>query len=140
MSELKTQPTPSSVEEFIESISGEQKRAGSRLLLDIMERVTGSPPQMWGEAIVGFGRYHYRYASGREGDWFLTGFSPRKESLTVYLSSGFEHFPAHMARLGRYKTGKSCLYIKKMEDIDLGVLEELVRASVEHMRRTNPAS
>ena len=93
---------------------------------------------MWGSSIVGLGNYHYKYASGREGDWFLTGFSPRKDNLTLYLMSGFEQFDGLLRQLGKHKTGKGCLYIKKIEDIDLATLKELVNQSVEHLKRTNP--
>jgi hypothetical protein len=93
---------------------------------------------MWGSSIVGFGSYHYKYASGREGDAPLTGFSPRKQALTIYVTSGFEHYPDLMAKLGKHTTGSSCLYVKRLSDIDLGVLRELVAKSVEHMKRTNP--
>ena len=93
---------------------------------------------MWGPGIVGFGQYHYRYESGREGDWFLTGFSPRKANLTLYIMAGFERYEDLMSRLGPHKTGKSCLYVKRLPDLDKGVLRELVEASVAHMRRTHP--
>jgi hypothetical protein len=92
---------------------------------------------MWGSSIIGFGNYHYVYASGREGDYFLTGFSPRKQNLTLYIMAGFDQYDELMKKLGKYKTGKSCLYIKKLEDIDLSTLRELVKQSVEHMAQTN---
>ena len=98
-----------------------------------MRRVTGDEPAMWGPSIVGFGSYHYKYASGREGDWMKVGFSPRKQQLTLYIMSGFSRFDELMGRLGKHSTGKSCLYIKRLEDVDLGVLEELVRESVAHL-------
>jgi hypothetical protein len=106
-------------------------------ILQMMENITGEKPKMWGDSIVGFGSYHYKYASGREGDWFLTGFSPRKQNLTVYIMSGFKRYDELMARLGRHKTGRSCLYVKKLEDVDLSVLEELIRLSVERVRSLN---
>ena len=92
---------------------------------------------MWGTSIIGFGSYRYKYASGREGEWMLTGFSPRKQNLTLYIMPGFENYETLLANLGKYKTGKSCLYINKLEDVDLSVLEELVRQSVDHMVETN---
>jgi hypothetical protein len=138
MAELKTQPNSASVDEFLNSIKDEKKKTSSRRILDIMEQASGEQPQLWGDRIVGFGRYHYKYASGREGDWFLTGFSPRKANLTLYITSGFDQFPNLLEKLGKFKTGSSCLYIKKIEDIDLNILEELIRASVDHMRKTNP--
>jgi hypothetical protein len=103
-----------------------------------MQEITQNEPILWGDSIVGFGSYHYRYASGREGDWFLTGFSPRKGNITLYIMAGFDRYEALMEKLGKYKTGKSCLYIKKIEDIDLETLRELVRLSAEHVAKTNP--
>ena len=100
-----------------------------------MQRVTGEPPTMWGDSIVGFGSYHYVYDSGREGDWFLTGFSPRKRNLSLYIMAGFSDYDELMERLGKHKTGKSCLYVNRLSDIDLDVLEALVRQSVAHMRK-----
>jgi hypothetical protein len=113
MAELKTQPNSASVDEFLNSIEDENKKTSSRRILDIMEQASGEQPQLWGDRIVGFGRYHYKYASGREGDWFLTGFSPRKANLTLYITSGFDQFPNLLEKLGKFKTGSSCLYIKK---------------------------
>jgi hypothetical protein len=103
-----------------------------------MQEVTGETPTMWGDTIVGFGSYHYKYASGREADWMLTGFSPRKQNLTVYIMAGFAQYNDLLARLGKHSTGSSCLYIKKLQDIDLAVLHELVSQSVAHMKATNP--
>ena len=137
MAELKTKPTDHSVEAFLNSVADDQKRQDSFTILNLMAEVTGDEPQMWGDSIVGFGRYHYKYASGREGDWFLTGFSPRKQSLTLYIMAGFDDYDNLMAQLGKYKTGKSCLYIKKLKDIDQAVLRELVKQSVEHMVTSN---
>ena len=137
MAELKTKPTNHSVEAFLNSVADDQKRQDSFTILNLMAEVTGDEPQMWGDSIVGFGRYHYKYASGREGDWFLTGFSPRKQSLTLYIMAGFDDYDNLMAQLGKYKTGKSCLYIKKLKDIDQAVLRELVKQSVEHMATSN---
>ena len=107
-------------------------------LLTVMQKTTGCGPKRWGPAIIGFGTYHYRYESGREGDWFLTGFSPRKNDLTLYIMAGFDRYDSIMKRLGKYKTGKSCLYIKKLADIDRDALRELIGASVGHIRRTYP--
>ena len=101
----------------------------------MMEEITGEPPRMWGPSIVGFGTYHYRYASGREGDWMLTGFSPRKQTLTVYIMAGFDRYDELMSRLGTHKTGKSCLYLKKLDAIDRGVLKDIVTDSVAVMRK-----
>ena len=103
----------------------------------MMQDVTGAKAKMWGDSIVGFGSYHYKYASGREADWMLVGFSPRKQNLTLYIMSGFEQYDELLGRLGKHSTGKGCLYIKKLQDIDLAMLRELVRLSVEHMVSTN---
>ncbi|MCB9076420.1 MAG: DUF1801 domain-containing protein [Anaerolineaceae bacterium] len=137
MAELKTQPTDHSVEAFLNSVADDRKRQDSFTILNLMAEVTGADPEMWGDSIVGFGRYHYKYASGREGDWFLTGFSPRKQNLTLYIMAGFDQYDSLMDKLGKYKTGKSCLYIKKLQDIDQTVLRELVKQSVEHMTGSN---
>lgn len=138
MAELKTRKNDGSVTDFINSVEDEQKRADSFTILQIMEAETGAEPVMWGDSIVGFGSYHYKYASGREGDWFLTGFSPRKQNLTLYIMAGFDQYEVLLQDLGKYKTGKSCLYIKRLSEVDLDTLRELVRQSVEHMRATNP--
>ena len=103
-----------------------------------MKQATKSEPVMWGDSIVGFGEYHYKYASGREGDWFLTGFSPRKQNLALYIMSGFSEYEALLSNLGKFKTGKSCLYVNKIEDIDLSTLKELIQRSVQHVVETNP--
>jgi len=132
VAELKTRPGDASVESFVASIADERRRQDSRALLELMSEVTGESPRMWGENIVGFGSYHYRYESGREGDWFLAGFSPRKQNLTLYLMSGFDGYDELLARLGKHKTGKACLYLKGLEDVDRDVLRELVRRSVEN--------
>jgi hypothetical protein len=105
--------------------------------MKIMERVTKARPKMWGGSMVGYGKYRYKYASGREGEWFTAGFSPRVQSLTLYIMSGFREYNALMKRLGKHKTGKSCLYVKRLEDVDLNVLEELIERSVRHVERSN---
>lgn len=139
MAELKTRPTDASVEEFIAGVENEARREDCRTLLAMMQRVTGFKPVMWGPSIVGFGSYHYRYASGREGDWMLAGFSPRARELTVYIMAGFEGAEKTLARLGRHRMSSgSCLYLKRLADVDLEILEELVRASVEKLRRAYP--
>jgi hypothetical protein len=135
MAELKTKQTEASVSAFLDAVENEQRRADCRTVLNLMRAVTGEEPKMWGPSMVGFGSYHYKYASGREGDWFVTGFSPRKQDLTLYIMAGFDRYDELMAKLGRYKTGKSCLYLKRLSDVDLGVLRELVTASVEAMRQ-----
>mgnify|MGYP001244575010 CR=1 FL=1 len=137
MAELKTKPTDQSVEEFLNNIPDEKRRQECRTVAQLMQAATGAEPKMWGSSIVGFGSYHYRYASGRKGDWFLTGFSPRKQNLTLYIMPGFEHYDELMQKLGKYKTGKSCLYVKKLADIDLKMLETLINESIEHMLKMN---
>ena len=133
MAELKTKATSSSVGAFLDSAG--ERRPDCERLVEMMSSATGAAPVMWSQGIVGFGAYHYRYESGREGDWFLTGFSPRKKDLTLYIMAGFGRYDELMSRLGKYRTGKSCLYIKRLADIDTSVLEELVTASVAHMKR-----
>lgn len=137
MAELKTKPTNADVEAFLNSVEPEKKRQDSFTILNLMREVTGEEAKMWGDSIVGFGSYHYQYASGREGDWMLVGFAPRKQALTLYIMAGFEQYAALMERLGKYATGKSCLYVKKTEDVDLEVLRELVKQSVAHMIASN---
>jgi len=136
MSGLKTKKNRASVQQFLGSVDNEKRRKDARTVLKLMQEITGEKPAMWGSSIIGFGSYHYRYESGREGDWMLTGFSPRKQALTLYIMSGFRRYEDLMSRLGKYKTGKSCLYVKNLEDIDLDVLRELIAESVAFMRRT----
>lgn len=129
MAELKTKMTNSSVDKFIESISDFNTRNDCWTLLNMMKQITKVEPQMWGESIVGFGNYHYKYESGREGDWFITGFSPRKQNLTLYMMTGFDDYESLLKKLGKHKTGKSCLYIHKLDDVDINVLKELITKS-----------
>jgi len=131
----KTKPTGASVDAFIDAAENERRRRDARTVLELMREVTGEEPVMWGDSIVGFGQYHYEYNSGREGDWFLAGFAPRKSNLVVYIMSGFPRHAELMQKLGKHRTGSSCLYINKLDDVDLDVLRELVRRSVEHMRK-----
>lgn len=137
MADLKTKKNDQSVDEFLNNIPDEKKRQDSYIIRDLMQQVTGMEPKMWGDNMVGFGSYHYCYESGREGDWFLTGFSPRKQNLTLYIMSGFTQYDALLKKLGKFTTGKSCLYIKKIEDIDLPTLKELVRQSVDFVAKNN---
>ena len=129
----KTRPTGAGVDTFLEAVDNDRRREDARTVRAMMERITGWEPRMWGPSIVGFGEYHYRYDSGREGDFLITGFSPRKKALTIYVMPGFARYDALMARLGKYKTGRSCLYINKLDDVDLSVLEELIASSVQYM-------
>ncbi|MBW7884804.1 MAG: DUF1801 domain-containing protein [Caldilineaceae bacterium] len=138
MAELKTQRNDQDVEAFLNALPDDQRRQDCFSVLEIMREVTGAEPKMWGDSIVGFGDYRYRYESGRQGEWFLTGFSPRKQNLTLYMMAGFDHYDELMGQLGKFKTGKSCLYIKKLRDINVPVLRELVKQSVAHMIETNP--
>ena len=135
MAELKTRPNQASVAGFLAAIDDPQKRADARKVAAMMRRATGKRARMWGSSIVGYGSYHYKYASGREGEFMLTGYSPRKNALTVYIMPGFSGFKSLMPRLGKYKTGKSCLYIKRLSDVDESVLEKLIDESVKHMRK-----
>ena len=137
MAELKTKRNKGDVEAFLNSIPDEKKRQDSFAILELMKEVTGAEPEMWGASIIGFGSYHYKYASGREGDWMLVGFSPRAQNLTLYIMSGFDEYDGLLKKLGKHSTGKSCLYIKKMEDVDRAVLKQLVKKSVEHMSRSD---
>lgn len=139
MAELKTKKNSASVRDFINAIPDKRRREDCKKVAALMQRVTKARPVMWGSSIVGFGTYHYVYASGREGDWMLTGFSPRKQNLTLYIMAGFDRYDELMKKLGRCKTGKSCLYINSLEDIDMKVLERLIKESVAHMRKAYPA-
>lgn len=132
--ELKTQPTDDDAQTFLAAIPDEGRRSDARTVCDLLARVTGEAPVMWGAAIVGFGRQHLRYASGRELDWMVIGFSPRKASTTIYLSDGFEAHADLLARLGRHTTGRGCLYLKRVDDVDRVVLEEILTRSVANTR------
>jgi len=130
----KTVPTNASVSAFLNAIEDPDRRRDCKAVAKMLKRVTGAKPKMWGPSIVGYGSYHYRYASGREGDWPLAGFSPRKNDLTLYVMSGFEGSKGLLKKLGKHKTGKACLYLKRLADVDMDVLEELVTKSVERKR------
>lgn len=136
-SKNKTCPTDASVDDFLASVEHAGRREDAQVVLEMMERLSGEKPEMWGPSIVGFGRYRYRYDSGREGDWFLCGFAPRKANLVVYVMGGFEPHAKLLERLGKYRTGKSCLYLNRLESIDLKVLEKLVQASMRHVERNH---
>ncbi|MDX1766194.1 MAG: DUF1801 domain-containing protein [Candidatus Saccharimonadales bacterium] len=135
MTDLKTKPNDSSTREFLMAVKDKVQRNDALKLLDLFNKSTGQTPMMWGSSIVGFGSYRYRYNSGREADWLATGFSPRKQSLTLYIMNGFEDYDSLLARLGPHKTGKSCLYIKRLSDIDLAVLEQLIISSYDYVKR-----
>lgn len=134
MSELKTKPTALSVDAFVDAVDDEYKRADCQAVAELMAEITGAEGVMWGASIVGFGSYHYRYASGREGGFFEAGFSPRKRALTIYVMAGFAEYDDLLSRLGKHRTGKSCLYVKRLADIDLDVLREMLIRSVAYIR------
>ena len=137
MAELKTKKNEASVEKFLDGVKDAKKREDSYIILKIMKQITKADPKMWGTSMIGFGSYHYKYSSGREGDWFVTGFSPRKQSLTLYIMSGISKYPDLLKKLGKFKTGKSCLYINKIEDIDIKILKELIKQSVGYLKKLN---
>jgi hypothetical protein len=137
MAELKTKKNEASVTKFLDGVKDEKKRQDSYTILKLMKQITKAEPKMWGTSMVGFGSYHYKYASGREGDWFVTGFSPRKQNLTLYIMSGISKYPDLSKKLGKFKTGKGCLYINKIEDIDIKTLKELIKQSVGYLIKLN---
>lgn len=134
MAELKTRHNADDVNAFINAADSERKRDDSFELLRLIKKITGEEPRMWGASIIGFGRYHYKYKSGREGDWFLSGFSPRKQSMTVYLTGGYSGSEDLLKKLGKHKVSVGCLYFKKLEDIDVSILEQLIINSVETLK------
>lgn len=138
-SQNKTQPTNASVSAFIEQVPQAQKKSDSLILLEIFQRITGEKPVIWGDSIIGFGSYHYKYASGREGDFLRSGFSPRKANISIYLMLGFSKRQTLLAALGKHKTSVSCLYINKLADIDLAVLEQLIQANLNEMNEKYPS-
>ncbi|HSX15512.1 MAG TPA: DUF1801 domain-containing protein [Candidatus Saccharimonadales bacterium] len=138
MVEIKTKVNDADVNDFINSVGNVQKKKDGLTLLEIFTRLTGEKPKMWGSSIIGFGQYHYKSEKSRqEGDWMLTGFSPRKQALTFYLMLGHGNYDDLLARLGKHKTGMGCLYINKLEDVDRGVLEALITKSYTHMKKEN---
>ena len=134
MSQNKTQKTGASVEDFLAAVENRRRREDGFAVLAMMREITGLEPEMWGPSIVGFGDYHYKYESGREGDFFLTGFSPRKQSLTLYIMSGLEGREGLLGKLGKHRTGAACLYINKLADVDVDVLRDLIRISFENAK------
>jgi hypothetical protein len=138
MAELKTKKTAVSVDSFLNAVADAQQRADAYSILEMMKEITGEEPRMWGPSIVGFGDYHYVYESGREGDVCLTGFSPHKSALVIYFNAGFfEQVGPTLKKLGKCKTSKGCMYIKKLADVDLAVLRELVQANVKRLAKTH---
>ena len=136
----KTKATEVDPKDFISEVEPEKKKADAKVLLDFFNRVTGLKPKMWGPSIIGYGRYEYKYESGREGEFMLTGFSPRKQNLTVYIMPGYRYgeMEEKLSRLGKHKLGKSCLYINKLADVDMDVLEEIVLDGLDYMHKTYP--
>ncbi|MBE2226406.1 MAG: DUF1801 domain-containing protein [Ignavibacteria bacterium] len=134
MTEIKTKATNVSVKKFIDAVDDEEKRKDSHVLVKMMEKITGEKPKMWGPSIIGFGKYEYRYESGHGGEMCVAGFSPRKAAITIYILMGFEKTPELLKKLGKHKVSKACLYIKRLSDIDLKVLEELVKMSVKEIK------
>ena len=137
MAELKTKPEPTSVKAFLNKISDETRREDCFRVAEMMEEITGEKPKMWGKSIVGFGFYHYKYDSGREGDAPIIAFSPRKQDLTLYLAYGYDQWSEFIEKLGKHRTGKSCLYIKRLSDVHEPTLKKLIRESVKKMRKWN---
>ncbi len=134
MAEIKTKPTRITAESFLDNVTDEKVRMDCDVLVQMMEKATGEKPVMWGPSIIGFGKYHYKYDSGHEGDICLTGFSPRKGNLSLYVLAGFEGQSGLLSTLGKHKAGKGCLYIKKLDDVNLDVLESLIKKSVDFLR------
>jgi hypothetical protein len=133
--ELKTKENKGNVDKFLNSVENEQKRNDSFELLELMKKITKEEPKMWGDSIIGFGKYHYKYESGREGDWFLCGFSPRKHNLSIYLMCGFDRLEDLLTNLGKYKKSVGCLYIKKLEDINNKVLEKMIKLAIQIQKK-----
>ncbi len=140
MADLKTKPTAVSVEAFLDKIDDDEKRTDAYTVLELMKQITGAKPRMWGPSMIGFGAYHYKYASGCEGDIFLTGFSPRKNALTIYIMAGMDRFGARRKKLGKHKASKGCLYVKKLADIDLSVLREIIQANIKALQEIHDAN
>ncbi len=138
-SDNKTKANDQSVSDFIKSIESPQQQKDIKTLNALLKKLIGEKPIMWGSSIVGFGKYNYEYASGRKGDWMRIGYSPRKQNITLYIMDGFEQHSSLMSQFGKYKTGKSCLYIKQLTDIDMIKLEALIKASLDHMEALYPS-
>ncbi|MEO8404393.1 MAG: DUF1801 domain-containing protein [Chitinophagaceae bacterium] len=139
MAELKTKATEQTVESFIEKIADEKIQKDCHGLIKLMKKATGSKPKMWGSSIIGFGQYHYKYDSGHEGDMCITGFSPRKANLSLYIMGGIKGQEELLKKLGKHKASKGCVYIKKLEDVDLKVLESMVKNAVDYIKKKYPA-
>ena len=140
MAELKTKPNKVDVYQFIQSVENQRRRQDALVLLDLMKKITGVEPVMWGPSIVGFGKYHYKYESSREGDSFLVGFSPRKQNMSIYLICDYDKDKKLMDKLGKHKSGKGCLYINKLEDVNLNILKVLIESSIEFTKIKYPVN
>lgn len=138
MTQNKTQPTSADVDHFLAAVEPDRRREDGQTLNALFKRVTGWAPVMWGPSMIGYGQYHYRYDSGREGESLATGFSPRKSNLSIYIMPGYADYSAILDRLGKHKTGKSCLYVNRLSDVDLDVLAELIQAGLEDLGRKWP--
>jgi len=140
MAENKTQPTAADVSAFLNAVEHPTRRADALALDALFQEVTGWQPRLWGASIIGYGQYHYRYATGREGDFLATGFAPRKANLSIYIMPGYQDYSAILSRLGKHKTGKACLYVNKLADIDMDVLTELIRAGLDDLAQIYPVT
>ncbi|HEY3250641.1 MAG TPA: DUF1801 domain-containing protein [Ignavibacteria bacterium] len=136
MAELKTKPTNASVDIFLKGVEDQTRRGDCYKIISLMKKITKEEPKIWGTSIIGFGKFHYKYASGRGGDWFYTGFSPRKQALTIYLMGAFAKSPGLMKQLGKYKMAGGCLHIKKFDDIDASVLGKLIKVTIKFIKET----
>ena len=139
MKQNKTQKTSESVSQFLAAIAEDQKRKDSHTLVELMGEITQSKPHLWGTSILGFSEYHYKYKTGREGDWFLVGFSPRKQSLSLYLMCDLSHNELDFKGLGKYKLGKGCLYVKRLSDINLKVLKKIIEDAIKIIHKKHKA-
>lgn len=140
MAELKTKPSDTDVHKYLQAVEPAVRREDAFTLVALMERISGQTPKMWGDSMIGFGSYHYRYESGHEGDSFRVGFAPRKSALSVYIMPGYQDYSEILQRLGKHAKGKACLYLKKLSDVDLSVLEELIQRALQDMERMYPSS
>ena len=138
MADLKTKQTEQSVESFLDKINNKQVRADCDIIIRLMKKVTGAPPKMWGSSIIGFGQYHYKYESGHEGDMCLAGFSPRKQNISLYLMAGIPGQDELLKKIGKHKAGKGCVYVKQLKDIDISILEKMIKKSVDYLKKKYP--
>jgi len=138
MAELKTKENDQDVNALIQSLDNESRREDCLTLLPIMEKIAGAKAKLWGDSIIGFGHYHYKYKSGRESDWFVTGFSPRKQNFTLYIMSGFSNYQHLLDKIGKHKTGSSCLYVRNLQTVDMDILKRLINESVKEMKQLYP--